>query len=138
MNVLYEVHIFRDQTWKVDSVYDDKALAIYEAQRIHLTGRFLAVRVIEETFDLKTDRRTIRPVYVTNKLPPRSKKSVGGNVAVDDSDERRVAYSAAPAKRKSSGLVASIVMRLLAFVVILLAGIGFLIWIEGYLNKHLS
>ncbi|HTI85996.1 MAG TPA: hypothetical protein VL966_05270 [Alphaproteobacteria bacterium] len=66
--ILFEIHIFRDQAWKVDSVFDDKELAVYEAQRIEKTARFSAVRVIEEIYDETTQRTKTRTVYRSSKI----------------------------------------------------------------------
>jgi hypothetical protein len=66
--ILFEIHIFRDQAWKVDSVFDDRELAVYEAQRIEKTGRYPGVRVIEELYDEATERTKTRTVYRSSKI----------------------------------------------------------------------
>jgi hypothetical protein len=66
--ILFEIHIFRDGAWKVDSVFDDRELAVYEAQRIEHTGRMPAVRVIEEIYDEATQRTKTRTVYRSSKI----------------------------------------------------------------------
>ena len=66
--ILFEIHTFRDGTWKIDSVFDDKDLATYEAQRMEKGGRFSAVRVIQETYDEETQRTSTRTVYRSTKV----------------------------------------------------------------------
>ena len=44
----YEIQTFRDGVWKMDSVFDDRALAIYEAKKIDESTRYAGVKVIEE------------------------------------------------------------------------------------------
>ena len=58
----YEIHTFQNGRWKIDSIFDDKELALFEAQRMDGSGRFSGVRVVEEAFDdnnTKTSARTI-------------------------------------------------------------------------------
>ena len=72
MMVAYEIHTFRDGAWKIDSVFDDKDLAVLEAQRVERANRYSAVRVIEETFDEATDRTVTRTIYRSSKAPEKA------------------------------------------------------------------
>lgn len=67
MLVAYELHTYRDGVWKIDSVFDDKDLAILEAQRVERSGRCSGLRVIEETFDQATNKTVTRTVYRSTK-----------------------------------------------------------------------
>ena len=66
--ILYEIHTFREGGWKIDSMFDDKDLAVYEAQRMEKGGRFSAVRVVQETYDEETQKTATRTVYRTTKV----------------------------------------------------------------------
>jgi hypothetical protein len=58
----FEIHTFRSGNWKIDSVFDDRELAMFEAQRMDSSNRFPGVRVVEEIFDeaqATTSTRTI-------------------------------------------------------------------------------
>ena len=58
----YEIHTFQSGRWTIDSVFDDKELAMFEAQQMDESGRYSGVRVIEEAFndrDRKIRARTI-------------------------------------------------------------------------------
>ena len=44
----YEVQIYTRGAWKIESIFDDREIAIYAAKRIHGGGRYLGVRVVEE------------------------------------------------------------------------------------------
>lgn len=70
MMVAYEIHTFRDGAWKIDSVFDDKDLAVLEAQRIERARRYAGVRVVEETFDEVTDRAVTRTIYRSRAARP--------------------------------------------------------------------
>ena len=42
MMVVFEIHTFREGVWKIDSVFDDKDLAVNEAQRMERSSRYSA------------------------------------------------------------------------------------------------
>lgn len=75
MMVVYEIHTHRDGTWKIDSVFDDKDLAVLEATRLERSNRHPAVRVVEETVDEATDHKVTRTIYRTAKGEPVAPKS---------------------------------------------------------------
>jgi len=59
----YELQIFANQHWQIASVADDRALAIADAKRMCSSKRHLAVRVVEETFDLAAEMFITKTVY---------------------------------------------------------------------------
>ena len=67
MMVVYEIHTYRDGAWKIDSIFDDRDLAVLEAQRVERTFRYSGVRVVEETYDEATDRAVTRTIYRSSK-----------------------------------------------------------------------
>lgn len=78
MMVVYEIHTLHDGGWKIDSVFDDKDLAVYEASRLERSPRHPTVRVIEETFDAATDKKSTRTIYRTVRSePPAPAKPAG-------------------------------------------------------------
>ena len=56
----FEMHTFRESQWKVDSVFDDRELAIHEARKVDENGCYTGVRVIEENYDEASDLTTTR------------------------------------------------------------------------------
>lgn len=68
MMVVYELQLFRDHDWKIDSVFDDRDLAVIEAQRIERSKRYSGVRVVEETCDQSTSRPVTRTIYRSSKV----------------------------------------------------------------------
>lgn len=58
----FEIHTYQGGRWKIDSVFDERDLAVFEAQRMDVSGRYPGVRVIEETFD-ETNTTTSRTVF---------------------------------------------------------------------------
>ena len=45
----FEIHALRNGQWKVDSMYDDRDIAMFEANRMEKSGRFMGIRVIEDS-----------------------------------------------------------------------------------------
>lgn len=64
---VYEIHTYRSGTWKIDSVFDDRDLALMEAERVDHSNRFPAVRVVEETFDDVSQEGGTRTIYRSSK-----------------------------------------------------------------------
>jgi hypothetical protein len=64
----FEIHTFTAGQWKVDSVFDDRSLAIFEAQRMEGSGRFSAIRVIEEDFNEESNKTTTRTIFRGSKV----------------------------------------------------------------------
>jgi hypothetical protein len=120
MMVVYEIHTVRDGDWRVDSVFDDKDLAVLEATRLERSKHQPAVRVVEETFDQATDQKVTRTVYRTAKsgadTPPKAapRKAVA---PLDVNGPAPVVKSAKPISRAPR--------RLLIGVLTLVAGIAF-------------
>jgi hypothetical protein len=69
----FEIHTFRDGQWKVDSVFDDRELAIHEARKVDDNGRYAGVRVIEENYDESSDLTTTRTIFRGKKEAAKSK-----------------------------------------------------------------
>ena len=81
----FEIHTIRDGQWKVDSVFDDRELAMHEARKVDDNGRYAGVRVIEENYDESSDLTTTRTIFrgkneTANSKPSKSsaKKSARG------------------------------------------------------------
>lgn len=121
MMVVFEIHTFREGVWKIDSVFDDKELAVVEAQRMERAGRYSAIRVVEETFDEQTEKGNTRTVYRSTKVDRVNTESA----------ERRKAPStiAAPPKKAvpkkaQASFTRIMIMASLTLGAIVLAGIG--------------
>jgi hypothetical protein len=80
----YEIHTFAQGKWKIDSVFDDRDLAIFEATRMEESGRHASIRVIEEEFDESTQKTRIRTIYRGSKLES------GNAAALEKAKELRV------------------------------------------------
>jgi hypothetical protein len=59
----FEIHTYHDGKWKIDSVFDDRELALFEARRVDEGTRYSGVRVIEEVYDEASDLTTTRTIF---------------------------------------------------------------------------
>ena len=59
----FEIHTFQNGKWMIDSVFNDRDLALFEVQRMDLARRYPGVRLIEETFDEETQKSSTRTIF---------------------------------------------------------------------------
>lgn len=83
LSTSYEVQIFRDKRWRIDSMFDDKSLALYEARRMNDSGRYVCVRVVEEYFDEVTGKAKLSTIYRGGRIEQAHQTDV------DDAIKRR-------------------------------------------------
>ncbi len=88
----FEIHTFRGGKWKIDSVFDDRDLALFEARRMDSSNRFPGVRVVEEIFDEASSQTTSRTIFR------------GGSGAEQQMQpQNKQAPSRMPAKQRAAG-----------------------------------
>lgn len=59
----FEIHTYQDGKWKIDSVFDDRELALFEARRVDQGTRYSGVRVVEEIYDEVSDLTRTRTIF---------------------------------------------------------------------------
>jgi hypothetical protein len=127
----FEIHTFQGGKWKIDSVFDDRELAMLEAGRMDESGRYAGVRVIEEDFDELTQKTKIRTIFRGSKVEQSNAAALEKNreerqetqqhkAYVAHTVERRQAEAAAAARARKSNPYRMIGM----FTAIALFGIG--------------
>ena len=62
-SVLFEVLSTRGHSWTIESVYDDRDVALYEARSLRENRHLKAVKVIQEIYDDETDRTISRTIF---------------------------------------------------------------------------
>jgi hypothetical protein len=135
--ISYEIHTYRDGSWKIDSIFDDRGLATLEARRMDETGRFSGLKVIEENYDDASGRTTSRTIYRDQKTEDAKKarldKSRAQRAQVVDArqtkvefDHRRIAVRRAKQRRKAT------IRMFIWFVVLVLVGLGGLIALQVF------
>jgi len=125
---VFEIHTFRNGTWKIDSVFDDRDLALMEADRIDRSRRYSAVRVIEETFDEETEKGGSRTIF-------RSTKAERINAVSKARQTQLLKVAAAPPPTKPPKRKKSITSQLIiGCVVLAVIAIGGIVLLE-FLNN---
>jgi hypothetical protein len=122
----FEIQTMRDGRWGIDSVFNDRELALFEARRVVEGKRYAGVRVIEEVYDEASGLTTTRTIFRGNKnvaqredkRPPPAKRSGGPSAYSQGTEHERVPRhrEPAPARKKSNSLVLVLVMFLLLFM----------------------
>lgn len=64
----FEIHTYQSGKWKIDSVFDDRDLAMFEAQRMEESGRYTGIRVVEEVYVEATQETKTRTIYRGSKI----------------------------------------------------------------------
>ena len=83
----YEIHTFQSGRWKIDSVFDDKELALFEANRMDESGRYSGMRVVEEAFREKNRKSRARTIFRGTKVTKANENDL--NAPQDAETERR-------------------------------------------------
>jgi hypothetical protein len=78
----FEIHTYQGGRWKIDSVFDDRDLAVFEAQRMDVSGRYPGIRVVEETFHEASNETTNRTIFRGNKVAKANEEEFQKTAAV--------------------------------------------------------
>jgi hypothetical protein len=123
----FEIQTYQDGKWKIDSVFDDRDLALFEARRVDEGSRYAGVRVIEEIYDEVSDLTTTRTIFRGGRAERQERarreavrRSPTAHAAAEEKESRRRAGRPPPA-RTSSVLIPVLILTLL--VVAGLAGL---------------
>lgn len=79
----FEVHTLQSDRWRIDSVFDDRALALFEAKRLEQNAKYQSVRVVEEWFDERTNQSRTKAIY-EREIRPSAAASPHGRRTVPD------------------------------------------------------
>ena len=122
----FEIQTYQDGKWRINSIFDDRELALFEARRVDESSRYSAVRVIEELFDEASSKTSTKTIFRggraadprTAREPDTKKKAAAnrtGRGAANRSGARRPGGRRPPAKKKTS-MAGPIVLLLLVIV----------------------
>lgn len=137
----FEIHIFREGKWKIDSVFDDRELAIFDAERMYAGGRYSGIRVIEEIFDENTGETRTRTVFKGAASDDNNAKSIKSQTGVHknamaDRKQRTITKTVRRkqtkklAKQKQTQIGLLKILSILAALV--LGGIGILVGLRYF------
>ena len=62
-SVSYELLSFRGENWTIESIFDDREVALYEARTLLENRHLMAVMVVQETYDYVAHRTTTRIIF---------------------------------------------------------------------------
>lgn len=59
----YELQVYKTGIWNVDSYFDDRDLALSEADKLDLSGKHLGVRILQEDYDEGSNISSCRVIF---------------------------------------------------------------------------
>jgi len=65
--VSYEIYSFKGGNWMLDSVHDDKNMAIHQGRMLIASPHHMAIRVVEESYDDVADQSFSKIIYKEQK-----------------------------------------------------------------------
>ncbi len=63
----FEVQSFRNGSWMIDSIYDDREMAVYTARNLLESRHHASVRVVSESYDEVTAESSSKVVFKDEK-----------------------------------------------------------------------
>lgn len=103
--VAYEIQTCQNGEWKISSIFDSRDLAVEQAKHLGGTGRFSAIRVVQEEFDESAQKAKTKVVFrfAANEAEPPPKIRIQDPVARRERDMRARPASpvAAPAQSRT-------------------------------------
>ncbi|MFQ5618597.1 MAG: hypothetical protein ACE5FR_06455 [Rhodospirillales bacterium] len=129
-SVSYEVLSTRGDNWMIESVNDDREVALYEARALLENRHLKAVKVIQETYDDEADRTITRTIFNevrgAQKGPPKP--------APQEETKDAPAAPAVAEKKDGSDAVKYLIILVLSIggiALVMLAVAGFLVGTFG-------
>ena len=122
--VSYEVYSLREGHWYLDSVYDDRGLALDEARRLLKRRHEKAVKVVKENYDDETNKAIPTTIFHEGEDVKKHRSQVR-----ERRKPRQRIKTAAPKKEDASGFIRHAVILVVTIGGILLA----LIALAGFL-----
>ncbi len=124
--VSFEVYSLRDGHWNLDSVYDDRGLALEEARHLFRRRREKGVKVVKENYDDETNKSIPTTIFHegegVNKHQPKVREKT---------NQRRRIEPSRPQKESASGFVRHLVILVVSIGGILLGLIALAVFLMG-------
>ena len=132
----FEIQVYKGGIWNVDSYFDDREIAMSEAERLNLSGRHAGVRVLQEDYDETTNEAKCRIVFSKTlnqhndqEWRVQAKRNAMAQTVVPKQggpSAARATRRRSPAKKSNAGFYVGLVI---AFMV-LIAGIAAMIGLQ--------
>ena len=133
----YEIHTFQSGRWKIDSLFDDRELALFEARRMDESGRYSGVRVVEEAYDDRIRKARARTIFRGTKVTKANENDLQARQDAEIERRRKTARDAERrrARQREAKKKASDPYRLISILLLLIAlGLGALYALERLRN----
>lgn len=126
MLVAYEVQSYQAGEWVIQSIFDDKELALMEARRMEQSGlRRQETRVVQETYDESQDKSRSKIIYETPLVRNEEQAAPQGKTGGPQRAAQQAPRVDPPAKRRRSSTKAQSSGP--SYLMICLAAVGLLI-----------
>ncbi len=122
--VSFEVYSLREGHWNLDSVYDDRGLALEEARHLFKRRRENGVKVVKESYDDETNKSIPTTIFHEGEAVKKQQPKVR-----EKGKQRRRIEPSRPRTGDASGFVRHLVILVVSIGGILLA----LIALAGFL-----
>jgi len=66
-DISYEIYSFKNGNWMLDSVHDDRNMAIHQGRMLISSPHHMAIRVVEERYDPDSDQSASKIIYKEQK-----------------------------------------------------------------------
>ena len=100
ITVSFEIYTFKNGDWMLDSVHDDKNMAIHQGRMLIASPHHMAIRVIEESYDDAADRSFSKIIYKEQKGKDDEKPKK--KAAAKKAPAKKAAAKKAPAKKAAA------------------------------------
>lgn len=132
----YELQVFQNGGWQFDSYFDDRDLVVSEAERLETAGRYLGVRVVEETFNEEKQASSYATIFSrlkqTEEVVATAKGALKGNNGNQGAERDSSRPRAAPRKAKKSNGNGSVAWLLIGGAALVVVGIFAIIALRGF------
>jgi hypothetical protein len=128
----FEIHTYQGGRWKIDSIFDDKGLALFEARRMEESFRFPSIRVVEEEFNETRNETVTKTIFRSGKVNRRlnvqeeAPKKAQQQVKSGSKGRARNGKGRKSKEKKKSGIWGPVI----ALVVLIIAGLAAIVALE--------
>jgi hypothetical protein len=127
----FEIQVYKSGIWNVDSYFDDRDIAMSEAERLEETGRHAAIRVLQEDFDESSNKSQYRVVFSKSRQSEadqdwreQSKRASVTRTTAANGGRARPSRQRSSPKKGNAGLYIGIVVAFMVLVAGAAAMIG--------------
>ncbi len=122
--VSYEVYSLREGRWNLDSIYDDRSLALHEARHLLKRRHEKGVKVVKENYDDETNKAIPTTIYHEGEGVKKHRPKVR-----EKRKHRQRVEIAEPKKEDDSGVIRHVVILVVSIGGILLALIALAVFL---------